>query len=228
MTKPSQASIAHYVRPLRYYQRRAQLYNLSHKAFLFGRKRLVTHIAAIRSPEHILEVGCATGSTLLHLRQHFPYASLTGVDLSADMLAIAESKLKRRACQADLWHMAYQQPLHPLQESKPFDVIVFSYSLSMMHPGFAEVLRCAYDDLVPGGIIAVVDFHDTPSLLFKRWMAYNHVRMEGQVLASVRQHFTPQWLRTPKAYAGLWRYMLFIGEKPLPSSAASLANQSKS
>jgi hypothetical protein len=38
---------------------------------------------------------------------------------------------------------------------------VFSYCLSMIDPGWQQALDAALCDLQPGGLLAVVDFHDT-------------------------------------------------------------------
>ena len=42
--------------------------------------------------KRILEVGCGTGYNLLNLAQTYPKATLVGMDLSSDMLAIAKKK----------------------------------------------------------------------------------------------------------------------------------------
>ena len=57
-----------------------------------------------------------------------------------------------------LMHRAYDAPV---ATAAKFDLIVLSYSLSMINPGFDEVLRICKTDLRPAGIVAVVDFHNT-------------------------------------------------------------------
>ena len=45
-----------------------------------------------KSPKHILDLGCGTGSSTLMLKQAFPEAEVTGLDLSPYMLTMAEYK----------------------------------------------------------------------------------------------------------------------------------------
>ena len=42
--------------------------------------------------EHVLDAGCGTGELLCKIAKRWPGSSLTGLDLSEDMLAIAEDK----------------------------------------------------------------------------------------------------------------------------------------
>ena len=115
-------------------------------------------------------MGCGTGKNLLHLGRIFPEARLWGLDLSPHMLAQARKKLRGLGHRVTLVQAAYDRPVAPGQ----FDLVVFSYALSMFNPGWEAALRTASQDLSPGGAIAVVDFHDSPSKRFKRWMGFNH------------------------------------------------------
>lgn len=83
----------------------------------------------------------------------------------------------------------------------------------MINPGWESAIDCACQDLAPGGLVGVVDFHNTPLSLFERWMELNHVRMEGHLLPQLEHHFRPLTVETRRVYGGLWRYLLFIGEK---------------
>src|SRR5262245_13261722 len=139
----------------RYYRLHSRIYDATRWSFLFGRSRLL-HALADEAPRRILEVGCGTGRNLVALGQRFPHASLAGVDLSPAMLSIASRKLEQRGLAAE-WHQrAYHAPLSP---EEPFDLVVFSYALSMFNPGFESAIEAAHADLAPGGKIAVVDFH---------------------------------------------------------------------
>ncbi|MGC1395544.1 MAG: class I SAM-dependent methyltransferase, partial [Coleofasciculaceae cyanobacterium] len=44
------------------------------------------------TPRHILDLGCGTGSTTLMLKQAFPQAQVTGLDLSPYMLVMSDHK----------------------------------------------------------------------------------------------------------------------------------------
>ncbi len=196
----------------RYYRWHARLYDATRWSFLFGRTALIQSIAGFSPPpRRILEIGCGTGSNLLRLRRQFPDAKITGLDLSADMLARARRKLAAHPSRITLVQWRYDQPL----ASEPrFDLIVFSYCLSMIDPGWEQAVDSALRDLRPGGRLAVVDFHDTGFAGFRRWMGVNHVRMDGHLLPCLEARCPPVARTLHNAYGGGWRYFSFIGQKP--------------
>ena len=194
----------------RYYKWHARVYDATRWSFLFGRHALLRQVAKVLTPQRILEVGCGTGTNLLRLAKNFPHAQITGVDLSADMLAVARRKLADYRQDITLLQQAYAAPL-----PGSFDLIVFSYSLSMMNPGWEQALTSAWRNLSDKGVLAVVDFADTPSTAFRQWMGINHVRMEGQLPPVLNAQFKTILSQQHKVYAGLWRYLMFIGSKTI-------------
>ena len=195
----------------RYYRWHARLYDATRWSFLFGRAALIRSLACLSPPpRNILEIGCGTGSNLVRLVRQFPEAAVTGLDLSADMLARARRKLEKDQLPVTLLHQRYDRPLCP---EPVFDLIVFSYCLTMINPGWERAVDAALRDLCPGGRLAVVDFHDTPFAGFQRWMGVNHVRMEGHLLPELRARFQPLDSAVHRAYGGLWRYFHFVGTK---------------
>lgn len=192
-----------------YYRWHARIYDLTRWAFLFGRGRILRHAARhVVMPERILEVGCGTGKNLVELAECFPRAQILGLDLSKDMLDQARPKIRRHAPRVSLMHRAYDAPVAVGQK---FDLIVFSYSLSMINPGFDKVLDICREDLSARGMVAVVDFHESRHAWFRRWMGVNHVRMEGQVLEALRARFEPAHCEVRHAYGDLWRWVTFVG-----------------
>ncbi len=103
--------------------------------------------------------------------------------------------------------------INPCCSEPPFDLLVFSYALSMFNPGWDQAIGVAHQELAPGGTIAVVDFHSSPLALFKRWMALNHVRMEGHLLPELQSRFAIIHQEIRPAYGGIWYYLLFVGKK---------------
>ena len=195
----------------RYYRWHARLYDATRWSFLFGRGALIQSVTRLSPPPRtILEIGCGTGSNLLRLRRQFPDAAITGLDLSANMLARARRKLESRL-PVTLLHQRYDQPLYP---EPTFDLIVFSYCLTMINPGWDRAVESALRDLQPGGRLAVVDFHDTPFAGFRRWMGVNHVQMNGHLLPYLHARCRPVVQTMHRAYGGGWRYFRFIGQKP--------------
>jgi S-adenosylmethionine-diacylgycerolhomoserine-N-methlytransferase len=192
----------------RYYRVHAGIYDLTRWTFLLGREALLRQVGASVSPARVLEVGCGTGKNLVQLGRQFPQARLWGLDLSGDMLAVAKKKLQNLAPRLTLIQAAYDRPV----EDQPFfNLVVFSYVLSMFNPGWEEALSAARRDLAPGGAIAVVDFHDSPFPVFKRWMGLNHVRLDGHLLPGLKSRFPIHEATVRPAYGGVWSYFCFLG-----------------
>ena len=196
----------------RYYRFHARIYDATRWSFLFGRTAILEEVARTGCrPRRILEVGCGTGKNLVNLARQFPEAEIAGLDLSSAMLERAAEKTAPLGSRMRLVQKAYNAPLG---EAVPFDLVLFSYALSMFNPGYDTAIAAAAGDLAPGGSVAVVDFHDTAVPPFARWMGINHVRMEGQLRPPLLAQFEPQVDRMRLAYAGVWRYWLFVGRKP--------------
>ncbi len=197
-----------------YYRWHAKVYDWTRWSFLFGRGELVRRAISDPPPQRVLEVGCGTGRVLLDLARRLPDAELHGADLSGDMLRRAEQRLAPFRARVHLRESRYEGNWAGQQG---YDLVLFSYALTMMNPGWERVLEAARADLKPGGRIAVVDFHDTGNGMYRSWMARNHVRMEGQLLEPLKQRFPEHQLRVHKAYGGLWRWLCFVGRKPYDS-----------
>lgn len=193
----------------RYYQFHSSIYDATRWSFLFGREGVLMRAACVSKPQRILEVGCGTGRNLPGLRRRFPQAHITGVDLSEQMLAIAAKKV--RGDKTTLLRRSYSAPVH--QDGKPFDLVLFSYALSMFNPGWEKAIDAAWEDLAQGGCIAVVDFSDSCFSWFRNWMGVNHVRMEGHLWPYLSGKFAPLLDERFAAYGGAWNYGIFIGRK---------------
>ncbi|GEP43327.1 class I SAM-dependent methyltransferase [Brevifollis gellanilyticus] len=193
-----------------YYRWHAQIYDATRWAFLFGRNTLVRRAATqMAMPRRILEIGCGTGKNLVDLAERFPKAQIIGLDLSKDMLDVAKKKVRAYGSRVGLLQRPYDAPV---AVGEKFDLIVMSYSLSMINPGFDEVIRLCRQDLSERGMVAVVDFHQSRWTWFRRWMGVNHVRMEGQILEKLRQHFEPLVCEVRHGYGDLWRYLVYVGK----------------
>jgi S-adenosylmethionine-diacylgycerolhomoserine-N-methlytransferase len=194
-----------------YYRAHALIYDATRWTFLFGRHRVLRKLAVhCPNPSHILEVGCGTGKNLEQLCHIYPQATITGLDMSEDMLRIARKKLS--CCSSRIrWKLqCYEKPT---SNGNPYDLILFSYSLSMFNPGWMEALAAAFDDLSEHGCIAVVDFHSTRLSWFRKWMRLNHVRMEGHLLPFLATRSRSLFQIVSPAYGGCWDYFIFLGLK---------------
>jgi S-adenosylmethionine-diacylgycerolhomoserine-N-methlytransferase len=195
-----------------YYHFHSLIYDATRWSFLFGRDQILGDLASCRAaPRRILEVGCGTGRNLEKLAARFPDAALTGLDLSADMLRLARRKLAPYGTRLSWLQRAYDAPV---AQDRPFDLVLFSYSLSMFNPGWESAITAALADLEVGGCIGVVDFHSSSLPWFRKWMQLNHVRMEGHLLPWLKQNCRTSLDRVVPAYGGCWRYFFFVGLKP--------------
>ena len=194
-----------------YYRFQSKIYDLTRWSFLFGRKEILDRIPKLNKNATILEVGCGTGYNLKNLLGRFPQVSLTGIDISATMLEKAARKIKSSS-RLTLTNEAYGA-VHSNTQKEQVDVILFSYTLSMINPHWPSLIDQAKENLKPGGYIALVDFENSKFKWFKKHMANNHVRMDGHIVPYLEKQFRLVECETKNAYAGVWSYFMYIGQK---------------
>lgn len=193
-----------------YYRYHSRIYDATRWSFLFGRETILDMIPNMSSQPRILEIGCGTGKNIKYLEYHFPEAQIVGVDLSKEMLNVAQNKLASSSQKVKLINLRYgSQPV----DEEPFDLILLSYSLTMIGGQIEEVLKQINADLKSNSYIAVVDFHTTPLKWFRIWMRLNHVNLSGHILPLLEEFFHPAKIEINKAYGGIWSYFLFLGRK---------------
>ena len=178
----------------RMYRHTRHVYDATRRYYLLGRDRLLRRMD-VRPGGRVLEVGCGTARNLLAVRRLHPAALLFGLDASRSMLDTAERSVARR-CPGGvtLRHCLAEQLDHrrTFGLGEKFDVIFFSYSLSMM-PTWPQALDAALNNLAPGGKIYVVDFWDQAGLprpfarLLTRWLALFHVHHRPELLDHLRR-----------------------------------------
>lgn len=196
----------------RYYKLQSKIYDATRWSFLFGRNQIIREIPLDTNGQwNILEVGCGTGYNLNNLAKRFPKAKLTGLDVSTDMVDLSIKNTQAYADRVTVLAQPYM--LGDKTWNDQLDLVLFSYSLTMINPHWKDLIMQAKADLKPGGFIAVTDFHDSRNLWFKKHMANNHVRMDSHLTPLLSQEFTPVVNQVKSAYLGVWEYMLFVGKK---------------
>ncbi|TVQ44136.1 MAG: class I SAM-dependent methyltransferase [Saprospirales bacterium] len=193
-----------------YYKFHATIYDLTRWSFLYGRKKAINELNCYdMNPVEILEVGCGTGANLIQLAKKFPASTFTGIDLSTEMLDKAAGKKNIQQFKVELIRENY---LH-FDSPKKYDIILFSYALTMMGKDKSAILEKAIYDLNAGGIITIVDFHSTEYNWFRKWMEFNHVEMEKLIDKNLLSTLKTERLAIKKAYFGLWKYFIYWGRK---------------
>jgi ubiquinone/menaquinone biosynthesis C-methylase UbiE len=106
-------------------------------------------------PRRILDLGCGTGSTTVLLKEAFPYAVVTGLDLSPYMLAVAEDKAQRLNLEIK-WHHGKAESTQ--LRSASFDLVTASLLFHETPPKVTqEILAECWRLLAPGGQILILD-----------------------------------------------------------------------
>lgn len=177
----------------RIYRIQRHFYDLTRKSFLFGRDKLLRRMR-IRVGDRVLEVGCGTARNLLKLRARHRDAEFYGIDASTEMLKTAIGKLTRKRAQGQVQvahGLAEELHREPPFGPDQFDVIFFSYSLSMI-PACIASIEAAFASLKSGGRLYIVDFGDQgglPPLLragLTRWLSLFGVEHRPQLYEHLR------------------------------------------
>ena len=147
-------------RPAFFEGRASRVYDFMARRLLRGLYRRIADdlVDAVPEGAAVLDVGTGPGVLLVELAERRPDLRLTGIDLSADMVATAQRNLGKFGEQASA-RMADVTDL-PFGDDS-FDVVVTSYSMhhwddpAAAVPELARVLR-------PGGRLYVYDFDHAP------------------------------------------------------------------
>lgn len=166
------------------YQR--HIYDISRSFFLIGRNALLKSMY-IKSGFHVLEIGCGTGRNLTRLALRYPTINLYGLDASRKMLDTATRKLTQQQPVITLkWGLAENLTPSLFNRVDRFDVIFFSYSLSMIKD-WRSAINAAINNLKKNGSLYIVDFADqalwpmTIQSLLKWYLGLFHVRFDPHI-----------------------------------------------
>jgi demethylmenaquinone methyltransferase/2-methoxy-6-polyprenyl-1,4-benzoquinol methylase len=145
-------------------------YDLLNRILSFGRdlfwRRALSHRTILLSyPGSFLDLATGTGDQLLALRDFWPYALLTGLDFSPNMLKLAKEKINKKLPSEEEISLvlgdAYDAPFAP----ESFDSISISFGLRNL-PDRPKIYKEVLKLLKPGGRFLVLElFFDERSFL---------------------------------------------------------------
>lgn len=141
--------------------------------YLFGSEHRAW--ACSRAKGDVLEVAIGTGLNLPH---YPPGVHLTGVDLSAEMLALADARARDLRVRIDLKQADAQElPF----EDRSYDTVVCTYALCSV-PDVAAAVHEMRRVLRPNGRLILVDHvRSTKRLLLWLQKAYEYIRPEDHL-----------------------------------------------
>ena len=142
-------------------------------------------IASIEnSPQTILDLGCGTGSSTLMLKQAFPQAKVTGLDLSPYMLFMAQHKAKKANLAID-WQQGLAEATDFADES--FDLISLAFLFHETPVNISQsILQECQRLLKPRGQMIILDgnqqrLRHTPWLIKLFREPYSQVYAAGNI-----------------------------------------------
>jgi arsenite methyltransferase len=128
----------------------------------FERKKSITR-DHLRPDSTVLELGCGTGSLALDMARHAGH--IHGLDISAEMLRIAEQKRQARGVSNVTFRQGTLDDAVPYPRES-FDS-VWAYSILHLVPDRRRVLQTLFDLLKPGG-----SFISSNACLGDSWAPY--------------------------------------------------------
>ena len=143
-------------------------------------------------PLEICELGCGTGFLSLGLLERFPQAKLTAIDISGNMLAIAE-----RLCGHEERVNWVESDVREYDFPKPLDCVFASSSLQWMEP-LPELFPRIHQALKPEGRFSFlmmlkdtfVELHELRRELFPNKLPFSTFREESEIENLLQQsHF---------------------------------------
>jgi S-adenosylmethionine-diacylgycerolhomoserine-N-methlytransferase len=186
-----------------FYRPQAQAYDRFRERLLAGRRDLMQALP-LTPGARVLDIGAGTGGHWSYVADKVPVLGrLELVDLCQPLLDIARDRFRDQPSvtitQCDAEQFASDQR---------FDVVLFSYSLSMM-PGWRRALETARRHLAPGGLTAVIDFYTLPAVapqgaaalsrwnrqFWPKWFRHDGVFLDPDVLATLMRSAKTEQLR---------------------------------
>lgn len=177
-----------------FYGPQARAYDRFRERLLPGREPLMRALP-LRPGMRVLDLGAGTGRHWEYVDGRWPgLARLELVDLCTPLLEIARRRFAAHQNVVCTLHDAASVPC-----AEPVDLVVLSYSLSMM-PDWRGVVAHAWRCLRLGGSLAIVDFYTLPPVppagfkplnawdrqAWPRWFAHDGVWLRPEVVPGLQ------------------------------------------
>jgi S-adenosylmethionine-diacylgycerolhomoserine-N-methlytransferase len=165
------------------YRYQRYFYDFTRKYYLLGRDNLIAEMN-VQAGESILEIGCGTGRNLSILAKKYPDTNFYGLDASAEMLETARKKIEKHKLKNVDLKVALADDFSfskTFRLEKPFDIIFFSYSISMI-PTWQDSIANTLENLKKRRSLYIVDFYDQRDLpvgfqkILQGWLKQFHVK----------------------------------------------------
>lgn len=137
---------------LKSYARYAPVYDQTFGWMLSFRGRSMAAGVANQRPGKVLEVGVGTG---ISLGFYHPEQQVHGIDISPDMLAIAQKRVSRKNL-AHVSHLGIMDARDLEYEDETFDSVIAAYVMSVV-PEPQRVIREIERVCKPGGDVVIVN-----------------------------------------------------------------------
>jgi S-adenosylmethionine-diacylgycerolhomoserine-N-methlytransferase len=210
-----------------FYGRQAGNYDEFRKRLLHGREELYNKLPA-PTGGHWVEMGGGTGANLEFIGDRIrQLGKVSIVDLSPSMIQQAQQRAAARGWENVNAVVADASRV----DLAAADVIVFSYSLTMI-PNWFSALECAIGLLKNGGVLGVVDFYVSRKYpiaghlqhswmtrsLWPLWFGFDNVQLNQDHVPYLFERLNPIYFRESSGkipYLPLLRapYFQFIGQK---------------
>lgn len=116
-------------------------------------------------PQDILDLGCSVGMSTFALQELYPQANITGIDLSAYFLAVAQYSCKQRNARINWKHAAAESTGLP---DASFDLVsAFLLFHELPQEAARQIFREARRLLRPGGYLTIMDMNPKSEIYAK-------------------------------------------------------------
>lgn len=156
------------------------------------KRELVDAVCACH-PRRVLDVCCGTGDLSLALARRLPAASVTGLDFSEEMLAVARRRQAGNLKLVNLEFVRGNAMELPFEENT-FDCVTISFGLRNL-PDYEKAVREFVRVLRPGGTFWCLDSYkpDPPAVQpFYKFYFRDIVGLQGKLLAGNESAY--RWL----------------------------------